>query len=92
MSDATPSAPSAEAKADAPKSEPASPAADAAAVDVKSTDTVATDGKKVDEANLPEEVHKEADRESDGDAGVDQELGAVIAGRHRAASGPGRRR
>ena len=62
MSDATPSAtkvqpvsdtPSAEAKSDAPKSEPASPAADAAAVDVKSTDTVATDGKKVDEAMAP---------------------------------------
>jgi lipoprotein-anchoring transpeptidase ErfK/SrfK len=39
---------SAEAKADAPKSEPATPAADAAAVDVKSADMVATDGKKVD--------------------------------------------
>jgi lipoprotein-anchoring transpeptidase ErfK/SrfK len=62
MSDATASAakvqpvsdpPSAEAMADAPKSEPASPAADAAAVDVKSTDTVATDGKKVDDAMAP---------------------------------------
>ena len=64
MSDATPSAPSAEAKADAPKSEPASPAADAAAVDVKSTDTVATDGKKVDEAMAPAPSADEAKAET----------------------------
>ena len=62
MSDATPSAAkvrpasdtsSAEAKADAPKSEPA--AADTAAADVKSAEssTVATDGQKVDEAAAP---------------------------------------
>jgi hypothetical protein len=62
MSDATPSAAkvqpasdtsSAEAKADAPKSEPA--AADTAAADVKSAEssTVTTDGQKVDEAGAP---------------------------------------
>ena len=62
MSDATPSAAkvrpasdmsSAEAKADAPKSEPA--AADTAAADVKSAEssTVAADGQKVDEAAAP---------------------------------------
>ena len=69
MSDATPSAArvqpasdtsSAEAKADAPKSEPA--AADTAAADVKSagSSTVAADGQKVDEAAAPAPAEERA--------------------------------
>ena len=72
MSDATPSAArvqpasdtsSAEAKADAPKSEPA--AADTAAADAKSAEssTVATDGQKVDEAAAPAPAEERAKTE-----------------------------
>jgi hypothetical protein len=88
MSDATPSAtkvqpvsdtPSAEAKSDAPKSEPASPAADAAAVDVKSTDTVATDGKKVDEAMAPAPSAGEAKVETTSEQANTEASTAAIA-------------